>query len=1446
MSSPLSINQFSKENLVYIHGINEKIATNYIGAIDNTPRYDDATFDYRKYLTKTLNPKSTLDQSIFSVETLYKSNIDAILTDTFKLSVLYDQNRSIEGVYSDLEAVRAMNAIGTFDLSTCFYTTPYTKQLPYVSTFDNDSFIEKIDNISIFKEASENKDLFKEVLVDFDTNNEAVVKDVFGLPIIRGKNFSTIFKYYFKNSQSFITTIEIKMDSDQIGYFSYYFEDEKNASLINMNVFDDDGLEESRTDNVIFKKIFEKIDLETNETKYYAIVNVNGRDIVASNQRDLRNCDNFAYWDQLKSEENVYIRDYLAKDFKIFKDDNDYKAVSLKNINVYNKFHFDDIHFAVYREVSGTNPTKCYETDNAYNIMYSKDNKTWYKCDFDPKTVNINNFLVRFVKSPRAINIVKIGNDYYLCTQNNGKIINESPTIEKTELYKFDMESKRWNSVLKTNKFIMNLKVFNNKIYALGRIHYNESRYDSSINNMKTVSVYKNSLFDITNSKEYELASDIEDKYVGNFIINNDKLYYVLYNCDEFDGYEINGATLTEEDGILQFSDEMVISDVGRYHVLDDKIYYIKKDDDHKLYNTGDDTILSFENETFKCISSIKHNGNNHLIVATIEDNATVDKLLRIYYLNSSNELELIDSNIYDREDTYYYEQQMCCFPYYIGKTFDKFVIKYENKVDTYYTICSFKYGDDTKINIADQTYIANSSATSTFDDPVFWYKSDATASIIGVDYYYGAANSIIINEETRKLNYEHIEVFTNLDLYESKLYWRGQIYDFNEKESFEEIVPKEIVCVVDEYICTKNGIYALNYDENKLFYLCNNPFNDKFFKFKKNGVWYVGSYYQNRMNMVVIELHYMLYDMFCKLVEEEGIGNPDYKFDSSYLSVETILSVESDSDKRYLSQSLSFEYYEKSNMIKLSVIEEENSVLTYVEYFSSDGFNFVKNDKCALSFNNDLTEFKDSLVCINHSQLSEDSNKSNHYLERLYFDKEDPLITTKLIIKKYDLYMIAGKFIEDFESSVYTSYLYKINTLDVINDSIYVTFVKYDYDNPSNICSLYILKIDDLDDESSYSITQVDNVKKEGSENGAYLLIEDDNYIVVNDDEIVVRDNFYSYKYATICGINQEKKEKFSSEIKDYLKYYFFNKLVDKQYLEIINKIVSDFDSISNSYLTFYDMVTKFGITSDKTSAKSMVMLYNDIVEMQKFISFVLSSHQFIEESFNKIENLKKKYPNYMNKYFNSELINQIPHMYNILWSIVDTRLSKLTSIKENNELYNYFSKSLIDTNINDIMKYDAFLGRYLVNPITESSITGNVDESENNLDKIYSVMTQNYDKVKVLVAKYWKEDRERGNDEDKAKIQNVKFLMYLYISVIVLMIFNVISTYSSKNNPLGTIDFDTVMKVLKIDYKKTYTDEEILSDQFDKLCELAQKDIDESNELFDELKEDDRVYDC
>ena len=156
----------SMKNTVYIHGTNDKIASAYLGAIDNTPRYDDSTFDYRVYLTKSLAQTTSLDESLFSLEYLYRTTIDKILTDTFKIDVLFDNNRSIKDIYTDISKVYANNAIGLFDLSTCFYTTPLAKQLPSFTTIEKETLENFYKDNEYFTNLITDEELYNECITN--------------------------------------------------------------------------------------------------------------------------------------------------------------------------------------------------------------------------------------------------------------------------------------------------------------------------------------------------------------------------------------------------------------------------------------------------------------------------------------------------------------------------------------------------------------------------------------------------------------------------------------------------------------------------------------------------------------------------------------------------------------------------------------------------------------------------------------------------------------------------------------------------------------------------------------------------------------------------------------------------------------------------------------------------------------------------------------------------------------------------------------------------------------------------------------------------------------------------------------------------------------------------------------------------------------------------------
>ena len=201
------------KNTVYIHGTNDKIASAYLGAIDNTPRYDDSTFDYRVYLTKSLAQTTSLDESLFSLEYLYKNKIDAILTDTFKIDVLFDTNRSIKDIYTDLDKVYLNNSIGIFDLSTCFYTTPLAKQIPLFTTIEQETLDDFFKNNNIFKDIENDENLFNEVISN--------IKDINKIPNVN--EFYTYIKTnYLKHYKlnKIINTIYFNLINDLVNKYN--------------------------------------------------------------------------------------------------------------------------------------------------------------------------------------------------------------------------------------------------------------------------------------------------------------------------------------------------------------------------------------------------------------------------------------------------------------------------------------------------------------------------------------------------------------------------------------------------------------------------------------------------------------------------------------------------------------------------------------------------------------------------------------------------------------------------------------------------------------------------------------------------------------------------------------------------------------------------------------------------------------------------------------------------------------------------------------------------------------------------------------------------------------------------------------------------------------------------------------------------------------------------
>lgn len=89
--------------------------TAYYNEFTNTNPITDGTEDYKMYLTRSLMTKGILNYNSKKIEELYKERIDTLYEDTFKNLFLYDINRNIKGLYTDVDSVIKMNVVGYYD-----------------------------------------------------------------------------------------------------------------------------------------------------------------------------------------------------------------------------------------------------------------------------------------------------------------------------------------------------------------------------------------------------------------------------------------------------------------------------------------------------------------------------------------------------------------------------------------------------------------------------------------------------------------------------------------------------------------------------------------------------------------------------------------------------------------------------------------------------------------------------------------------------------------------------------------------------------------------------------------------------------------------------------------------------------------------------------------------------------------------------------------------------------------------------------------------------------------------------------------------------------------------------------------------------------------------------------------------------------------------------------
>lgn len=1542
----------------YIHGENEDLSKAYVKAIDNTPRYNDSTSDYRTYLTKSMNSRSTIDKSLFSLDFLYKNKIDLILTSEFKLNFLYDYNRSIEGIYPDLEAVRLNNSIGIFDLSTCFYTTGYTKKLPFTSTFDTELIRNYFDDDKNFSDSEHylndivDIDKFKSIKSyskKIEYNNYVNVDDE-EIKISTDMNIEFSYKISDKYSETAVGTVYTFSKGDNT-FISYYYDSDCTFNLIKIN----------NSDNIKFIKI----EYISDYKEFVALISRNLQNPELYYSDDF--CKTWKKFEDIDDNGNPVVYYY-----KIFNESNktdikkiwDYTNVTNMNIAIINKWNFEDISIIAYAERANAEegqPASVY-----CRYMYSVDGKNWDKCNIDDDIYN----LLLVSASNHNVKIKKIKDKYYMYYSEEATIIDHligndsrnNPDFSVKSLLVSD-DGITWETAYNKPDIIYSVEESGDELIALSRKYIRtyikcdapeDENHDEYYEDDYYYSVIK--LTDINNPVIYEFPPSKNDKYIDTVRYFDGNIVTVNKSDYEKDKYDINTINFDQNTHIK-------IETVYKYCFTTDKLFYIKENYKKELRYTKDlDSISSYKAKkaeflTFKPYSEYNFGNFIKLIDTTdklllgIElydsdnenyppndrrfniawykysaplpeeeileeeniENVETDKINNIEFtprlfnaamdsvsepalgeelvsnLKNDTTEETITENIEqpqeelpqaveeppEQQETVTNpeetqtsegettlpqesgeeqttEEQPSIHQPEVPKEFGEQIGQEETKeTETQSEDVSEEEKQDTgnegeteEEPSPEITHEEQPSDIPEEESPIIF-----TVNVYGSDKdgRWGAYKKAYISEDVNNPDDKILIVkmasssskntinmiLTRFDENTGNILLYHNYYYNNDIPPLSYIDKTKFICIGSEYYVSDNRTFIFRFSDNhsisyhfdyfhvildkdNCIYAEGNKFdvnrklwNDKrlenFFVYN-NKIYTYGKindsnvYYASIKNHTIKDTHHLSKDYRLVLDKEHDLilfNTEEQDYPAYYCSPDVFMNfiINSHTD---ITPEQEFPYvYSSTGTLPFDINEYfvsgpiDNSFTYATNNFnlSSDyvSMNYLDWYKIEGSVNNifsiyNVIRYKDTLITLIDNKLC-----------YLVFDKDTK--TSKW--EKLLTYFNTGSLIPELRDNKLSDY--KVCDIYIEKDEyIAVLFV-----NKSN--SMVLVRIPNLSDNSTWKASEAEYKYYSGIK---FKIIDDKRVITYNteDDQIITTYDKYSYEN----WLETVKKE--------YLKYYHFNNLLDKKYNKIIDDFEKDFIDLTSECLTFYEFITKFGITSDRYNASKVVRLYNHIVNMQKFIAFSISSHKIIEDSFkvyDKIFNIKKfEYSKLFKNDFNS-----VPHIYNILWSITNTRLSKLSKIDQNKEIYNYFSNILIKNNVNfcEMGEHTKF---ELIDPIYENASNGNRDGISNNMDKVYSVLTENYTIVKNIILNYKPEDDVYlKNDNERF---NKKFIKYLYMAVLVLQIFDVITSSSSVNKSLDALSFDTVMQVLKINYNKNYSDNEIFEGVTRELREL------------------------
>lgn len=128
-----------EDEYIRINADKPSITAYYNEYINSNPvKYGEE--DYRSYLTRSLIGRGFLSYNSKQIEELYKERVDRIFKQEFVKLFLYDTNRNIKGIYTDVDSVIRMGVIGYYDFMSALLTPNTAKYFKLIEPFTSEDY----------------------------------------------------------------------------------------------------------------------------------------------------------------------------------------------------------------------------------------------------------------------------------------------------------------------------------------------------------------------------------------------------------------------------------------------------------------------------------------------------------------------------------------------------------------------------------------------------------------------------------------------------------------------------------------------------------------------------------------------------------------------------------------------------------------------------------------------------------------------------------------------------------------------------------------------------------------------------------------------------------------------------------------------------------------------------------------------------------------------------------------------------------------------------------------------------------------------------------------------------------------------------------------------------------------------------------------------------------